>query len=233
MHRSTTSLTGTRAFAVVALCALAGVAHATPTMEFLYSDAAVSSLVRHVHAEAEGRIGNNAVNGTHEFNLGATTGAPAQTGQRVWGNNVAADWSLTWNAQSRQAVFVVNNETLSYTAPAAPAGREALTDVFIRARATANGTDMILRDVRFNGESLGWNVWASGWSGGLEILRLRGGELAQNWTLSGTATMRWTSATAPTNSNLAFQVKLTNAIPAPGAAAALALAMPLALRRRR
>jgi hypothetical protein len=151
---------------------------------------------------AEGRVGNAASNGTFELDIGASTAAPADTDQFAWGNGQRVAFTLSFDAGTRLAslAFASGTPSVSYTVPAT----ETFTDLFFRARSVSNGS-LLLSGLALDGVSFGQDVGVTG--AGLDFLQLAGGGLADGFVLTGFATLAWTG-TAPTNSNLAFQIKL-------------------------
>jgi len=85
-----------------------------------------------------------------------------------------------------------------------PPGR-AFNEIFIRCRATSNAA-VTVADLVLDGENVNDLSTASG-TGGLDILRISGAQLTDGIALTGTATLSWTG-TPPTQSNLAFQIKV-------------------------
>jgi hypothetical protein len=178
---------------------------------------------------AEGRAGNVAANGTFELDIGASTAAPASTAQFAWGNGQPIAFTLDYNAVSRLATFSFGSGTpsVSYVVPAA----ETFTDLFFRAR-SVQGSSILLSGLALDGVALGQDVGVTG--AGLDFLQLAGGGLADGFALTGRATLAWTGA-PPTNSNVAFQIKVGE-VPEPSTYALLLAGLAglgfLARRRR-
>jgi hypothetical protein len=207
--------------AAAAVIASAGFAHAGLVTGNLPSDAAFNALALPEVAVAEGRIGNNALNGTHELTIGQDTGAPAQTAQLIWGNGVAQAFTLTYDAGNNALEFQVGKNTLSY------ALGDAINGIYIRTRATNLGTGITVDNFTLNGDPI---AGASATVGnGADYFFITGNQLLSGFTLTGDATLSW--ETQPSQSQLAFQVKLT--IPTPGTVGLLAMGGLLATRRRR
>lgn len=180
-------------------------------------------------AVAEGRIGNNAMNGTWERGIWQQggVGSPVADGQYVWGNGSANEWEFNWDGVS-QVTFIVGGQILQWNGVAGD-----FTDIFIRTRSAADST-LSLNSMNFDGADGNINpgdLISSG-SGTVNYLRItNGGATLGAFSLSGIAELSWTG-TQPTNSALAFQVKFTNVIPAPGGIVLLGAAGLLTRRRR-
>lgn len=180
-------------------------------------------------AVAEGRIGNNANNGTWERGIWQQggVGAPITSANYIWGNATPNTWSFDWDGVST-VTFNVGNTSLSWNAVAGD-----FTDIFIRTRSAADSA-LALTSMSFNGVdgNLALGDLVSTGNGDVEYLRItNGGAPLSAFSLGGIADLSWTGA-QPSNSALAFQVKFTNVVPAPGALAMLGAA-GLVTRRRR
>ncbi len=199
----------------------AGLANAALVTGNLPTDAAFNALELPEVAVAEGRIGNNALSGTHELTIGQDTGAPAQTAQFVWGNGVAQPFTLSYDAGNDAIQFQVGNNTLNYTVA------DAINGIYIRTRATNLGTGITVDNFTLNGDPI---PGASSTVGnGADYFFITGNQLLNGFTLTGDATLSWENL--PSQSQLAFQIKLT--IPTPGTVGLLAMGGLVATRRRR
>ncbi|MBK1990103.1 PEP-CTERM sorting domain-containing protein [Sphaerospermopsis aphanizomenoides BCCUSP55] len=165
---------------------------------------------------AEGRIGNNAGNGTQELSINRDVRAAEKPGQPIiqdqltWGNGKLWDFKLQYDGSKvTYEIFESGNSaaakilsTTEFTGPA--------TDIFLRTRARDNTTSttsnsITLSDLVFNGTSIG-NLSSVG-SATKDIDYLHLSNITTNFTLTGKTSFSWTGAT-PTNSNLAFQIKV-------------------------
>ena len=179
-------------------------------------------------AVAEGRIGNGATNGTWELAIWdqGGSGSIQDQAQFAFGNMQSLPFSLTWDGSSTVTYTV---GTTSVTWGAVPGG---FTDIFIRARAAANSS-MSLSNMLLDGTPLpGLTAVGTPTNALVRYLRVQNmGSDFGAFTLTGTQTFSWIG-NAPTNSALAYQIKLTNVIPAPASLLVVGLAGLGAARRR-
>jgi len=188
------------------------------------NDAQMNALIDTELMVAEGRIGNNALSGTHELALGPDTGnaGTLATEQFVWSSGQAYSW--TFSVSGGMATFTLDNEVLMNSM----AGD--FTDLFLRTRST-DGSSSLLDNLVLNGQSIGANSFSAG-SSPADVLHISNFS-TDNFMLSGTAVFEF-GTPAPSNSALAFQIKAaTTLVPAPGALALLGLAGCVGARRRR
>lgn len=170
------------------------------TTSHIATDTELNALLPVKSFVGEGRIGNNANNGTFELDIGAETSSPAQTAQDVWPKNVDVPFTLAFGGGV--ASLVVASKTVSYTPTQTPGG-----DFFVRTPATRTGTSITIHSRNLDGVPIPDQSYAvHGTNGGLDILRVAGADLATPFTLTGMARLNWTGS-PPTNSNLAFQLK--------------------------
>lgn len=215
----------------VPIAAHAAIIHDIILVEPVADDAAMSALISGFEVGvAEGRWGNNALNGTHELDVGLSTGAPAETRHLIWPKATPVPFTLEWQASTLS--LTVGSHTLSY------GGGGSVNELFLRTRAVTSGSSIVLDDLVLDGYSLGATSQAS--ADGTGILRVSTPLLGDGFVLSGTSTMDW-GAESPSNSRLAFQIKLVQnpapalaVIPEPQAMGLLstAAAMIVAARRR-
>jgi hypothetical protein len=165
------------------------------------SDADLLQLLSDTLFVGEGRIGDGAGPATFEVDLGGSTGTPDTTAQYDWPNGVYVPFSLTYDHTTHEVVFTVDDVTLYWTSPL-----WVYTDVFVRARAVDDFTEMIVDDLVLDGEVVGDMSNAIG-PDGLDILWINGGTLNNGFELTGRAKMTWVG-TPPSQSNLAFQIKV-------------------------
>jgi len=180
-------------------------------------------------AVAEGRIGNNGLSGTWERGIWQQggVGSPQVEGQFVWGNGSPTEWEFNWDGVNT-VTFIVGGQILSWNGVAG-----GFTDIFIRTRSAADSS-LALTSLNFDGANgnIDPGDLTSIGNGTVEYLRItNGGSQFGAFSLSGDANLSW-SGVQPNNSALAFQVKFTNVIPAPGAIALLGVAGVLSRRRR-
>ncbi len=177
-------------------------AAATLTLQHLGSDLDMLDVLSDTLFVGEGRIGDRGGVATFEIDLGGDTSAPATTAQYDWQSGVAVPWRLTYDATTNLATFTVDDVALHFTSPLS-----GFTDLFIRARAVNAASDILVDGMSLDGEALADASFADGDLTGLDILWIGGGVLSDGFVLSGTVTMSWTG-TAPTQSRLAFQIKV-------------------------
>jgi hypothetical protein len=246
-------------FAAATLAFGSFAAQAAPTLSPIFaargpgaSDAALEaylgfSLASAEVAVAEGRIGNNALNGTHEVGL---FGPPAFTAQSpiaaqqggttnfIWGNGTAVNFSLARTGTT--LTFTMGNYTGILT-DTEVADIDGLVFRVRPAGPVSQPSDVLLSNLVFNGNALATIGAATpppdaNSSGPVTTLRALEGIGAGNFTLTGAATLSW-NGTLPTGSNLAFQIKAYDtptAVPAPAALALFGIGLlGLAMVRRR
>ncbi|MFM2063695.1 MAG: hypothetical protein RLZZ507_3366 [Cyanobacteriota bacterium] len=197
---------------------------------------------------AEGRIGNNAGNGTQELSINQDVQALINPGQPVvqdqlnWVNGKLWDFSLQYDgSQVTYKLFESGNSTATKTLYSTQFTGPA-TDIFLRTRARDNNSSttsnsITLSDLVFNGTSIG-NLSSLG-SATRDIDYLHLSNITTNFTLTGKTSFNWTG-TAPTNSHLAFQIKVgtspkSTSVPEPGMLGGICLAvtMSAAVSRRK
>ena len=158
---------------------------------------------------AEGRMGNNGMNGDHELNFhGGNPFNESETQDQtnfVWTKGQTYDFKLDYTASTGLTKFFVDGvEKLSYDFS------DDFSDIFIRTRATKKGSSALFDNIFLNGEALnGASSFASGDDDGLDILRISGLSDETDFSLTGESTFDWGSI-VPTNSNLAFQIKVAD-----------------------
>ena len=173
----------------------------------------LADLGPHRVAVAEGRMGNNALNGDFELDLGPDTSAPAVTRQRVWTNGQAVPFVLAYNPLIDQLTFLVGTELMVWSQPS------DITELYFRAASTKAGASVTLSDLDLTGQALGVTVAANGVD--KDLLRVRSASLVDGFVLTGDATFAWDPANRPLRSHLAFQIKMGSAplvVPLPPAA---------------
>jgi hypothetical protein len=167
------------------------------------TDAEMLSYIQNLAVVAEGRIGDRGGAATFELDLGDNTGNPATTAQYNWQSAVAEPFTLSYNKISNIATFTLGGRTLTYS-PAV-----SFKEFFVRTRAIDASTSVQVYGLVLNGQSVGDVSSATG-PDGLDILAVSGVDLYQGFSLTGVAVLSW-DATPPTQSRLAFQIKVGNA----------------------
>lgn len=193
------------AVAVIALV-LPSAATAALTVSHLASDADLFALSPTYAFIAEGRIGDGAGAATFELDLGPDTGTPATTVQYGWVSGAVEPFSLVYSVGLGLVTFELGGKTLTY------APLLGFNDVFVRTRAVEAGTSIVVTDLVLDGVAVG--DLSSAMGDGLDILRIQGGVLSDGFTLTGNATLSWTGA-RPSQSRLAFQIKVGDVRPTP------------------
>ena len=167
------------------------------------TDAEMLSYIQTIAFVAEGRIGDRGGAATFELDLGADTGNPATTAQYAWQSGVAEPFTVSYNKITNVATFTLGGRVLTYS-PAV-----SFKEFFVRTRAVDANTSVQVYALVLNGVSVGDLSAATG-PDDLDILAVSGVDLYQGFTLTGVAVLTWTG-TPPTQSRLAFQIKVGNA----------------------
>lgn len=191
-------------FVIALLVVLAALpASADIVTRHVATDAEMLSYIQNIAFVAEGRIGDRGGAATFELDLGDNTGNPATTAQYPWQSGVVEPFTLVYDKVANVATFTLGGRVLTYSPSV------SFKECFVRARAVDANTSVRVYDLVLNGESLGDLSAATG-ADGLDILAVSGVDLSQGFTLTGIAVLTWTSA-PPTQSRLAFQIKIGNA----------------------
>ncbi|MBW4493757.1 MAG: PEP-CTERM sorting domain-containing protein [Oscillatoria princeps RMCB-10] len=199
-------------------------------------DTAFNALNPNLAFVAEGRIGSNTIGGnTYELDIHGTNPLnPTQTSDQdefVWSNGGAAAFSLSYDAMTKAISYTVGDKTLTSVANSNP-----VTDIFVRTRAAAANSSMLVQNLFLNGIGIPDSSFAQKPGDGKEYLWLAGLNPLESFTLTGESVMNWTGST-PGQSNLAYQIKVGNvAVPEPSTLLGLALtggAVALGKRRRK
>jgi len=151
---------------------------------------------------AEGRIGGAS---TFELDLGRTTAAPAQTAEYGWQSGVLEPFTVSYDAGTNTAVFSLGGVVLSYEPD------RYFNEIFVRTRAVDDGSAATVSDIVLEGEAVADLSQATG-PGATDVLRISGGDLYDGFEFNAVAVLEWVEP-APTQSRLAFQVKV-GAVPA-------------------
>lgn len=221
-------------FAVCAVAtgvAVSGASAAISWSSFGLGDAGFNAITNNgalERAVAEGRIGDRLAAGTWEQAIWRQGGVTMQTNANyVYPNGGDVPFDIVWNGVDT-VTYTVGSQSLSWSAVPG-----AFTDIFIRTRSATDST-LELFDMDLDGLPIG-SMTSSG-NGDVQYIRITN-DFANfgAFTLSGVSRLTWNNGNAPTNSALAYQVKLTNTteIPSPSGCAVLGLAAIAACRRRR
>ncbi|WP_254565892.1 choice-of-anchor W domain-containing protein [Oscillatoria sp. HE19RPO] len=191
-------------------------------ISFVNDDNDFNALNPNLAFVAEGRIGNNAMNGTHELNFHGINHSTATSDQAnyVWTSGLPTLFKLMYDATTRNISYQVGNTVLNSIA-----NNNAVSDIFIRARATVSESSIAIANLVFNGNPLSQSLAIAGtsnWSDSMEYLRISG--VTDSFTLEGTSIMSW-GDTRPSNSNLAYQIKVGNAEAVPEPLSVLGLGL--------
>ncbi len=169
----------------------------------LASDAEMLGAAENFAFVAEGRIGDLGGAATFELDLGDDTGNPYTVEQYAWQSGVEEPFVLTYVKATNVVSYTLGGKTLTYSPGL------SFQEIFVRARAVNDGTSVEVYDLILNGEAVGDASSAFG-PDGLDILAISGVELYDGFTLTGTARLTWTGS-PPTQSRLAFQIKVGSA----------------------
>jgi len=174
----------------------------------------------HMAFVAEGRIGDRGGAATFEIDVGYTTGSPAVTAQYAWVSGTAESFTLSFNAATKLVTWTIGATSVSFTySESGHIPISTLNAIIVRARSDATGQSMLVTDLVLNGQPVGDQVSAVGAypgtnapantpNDGLDLLYIGNvAFISGGFTLTGTATMTW-GATVPTQSRLAFQIKV-------------------------
>jgi len=167
------------------------------------TDAEMLSYIQNIAFIGEGRIGDRGGAATFELDLGDNTGNPATVAQYPWQSGVAEPFTLGYDKVTNVATFTLGGRVLTYSPSV------SFKEFFVRTRAVDANTNVHVYDLVLNGENVG-DVSAATGPDDLDILAVSGVDLSQGFTLTGIAVLTWT-ATPPTQSRLAFQIKVGNA----------------------
>ncbi|MBM3308319.1 MAG: hypothetical protein FJY74_08335 [Candidatus Eisenbacteria bacterium] len=154
---------------------------------------------------AEGRIGDRGGVATFELDIGRLTSSPSQTAQHNWQSGRTEPLTVAYDAFLNTASFTLGGVTLTYQPD------RYFNEIFVRARAGQSGSSLAVSNLVLEGLPVGDVSQATGPSA-TDVLRISGANLYDGFSLTGTAVLSWQDP-APTQSNLAFQIKV-GAVPA-------------------
>jgi hypothetical protein len=195
------------------------------------SDSQANDLIRNKEIAAEGRIGNNTMSGDFEVGLQRPDGnSYFSTGQAVWTNGTATAFRISYESSSKTLTYTTNGVTLRQVLE-----QGQMTDLFLRQRSGGAST-MHLQNVRLNGVEVR-GIDATVNKNGADVFWISRDELGfnlfeQDWDLTGESLFAWTGG-QPQRSELAYQVKVSQAVPEPATLLALSGGFALLARRRR
>jgi hypothetical protein len=164
------------------------------TTSHVATDAELNTLLPVKSFVAEGRIGDLGGAATFELDIGAETSAPAQTAQYAWPNGVDVPFTITLSGGV--AKLIVGSKTVSYTVAQTPGG-----DFYVRTRSNKAGASIKISSLALGGVPIPDQSYAVyGTNGGLDILRIQGGNLSTPFTLTGIAVVASRTGVARTGS---------------------------------
>jgi hypothetical protein len=182
--------------------ALSAPALGTITTSHLSGDAELSAILPedNIAFVAEGRVGDLEGHATFELDLGQSTAAPETTAQYAWRNGESESFAVTYDHGTGVVSFNLGGKTLYYFPS------RVFSEIFIRTRAVEDGSTVSAHDLVVDGESVNDQSSAAG-PDGLDILRIQGATLSDDFVLVGQAVLSW-PGDAPSQSRLAFQIKV-------------------------
>lgn len=169
--------------------------------EHVATDAEMLGYISDTLFVAEGRIGDLGGYATFELDVGSDTGAPSQTENYAWQNGMIEPFTVSYDPLSSIVTFSLGGKTLSFTTPYFD-----FDQIFVRTRAVNAGSSVEIKDIVLNGSSINDLSYADG-NTGLDILWIKGADLNGGFIFQANAVLSW-EGTAPTQSRLAFQVKV-------------------------
>jgi len=203
------------------------------------TDAQANAMLINKTFGSESRIGDVSGGATFEQGIQRPTSGYFATADYGWTSGQVLPFSMIYNAISRQIDYQVGAQNI--TTVLAPSDIKGVTDLFFRLRAVLNdetAATVTLANLRLNGANID-GPWTNSTSTpdvylvkGSDVTALTGSSLANGFTLTGDQTLSW-MGTRPTNSNLAYQIKVAEAVPEPATIATLGLGLAAILRRRR
>lgn len=170
---------------------------------------------------AEGRIGNNALNGDRELGINNANFQPVAQGQFVWQSGKMENFLLQYDGS--QVSYSVGGTTLLSNVFSG-----SVNDIYIRTRETLT-SNVRLDNLIFNGTALGDSAVSEPSNSDLDqVDYLLLSDISAPFRLTGNVTMSWTGS-RPSQSNLAYQIKVGSTdnsqqdVPEPGTVGALLL----------
>lgn len=182
---------------------------------------------------AEGRIGNNGFGGNGERELGinrdvraaVNAGLPVAKGDLVWENGKVWDFSLEYTGSNLTYTITDGRQTVRLLTQEFSG---AVTDIYFRTFANKGSNNNLqntvsLTNLVFNGTPFGSLASVGKNTADVDYLHLAG--VSAPFTLTGQTAFSWIG-TAPSRSNLAFQIKVgtSKSTPEPSIIGAIFLA---------
>ena len=182
----------------------------------VYPDSAVSFV-------GETRIGDRGGAGQYELDIHTSSPFTIQNQtQYPWVSGQEESFWLSYNATANQVTYAVNNTHLSWVGPTRP-----FSDILIRTRATKQESSIIVENLVIE-DSLGnlytlSNQCSRAYSNSTydegaprdilviradDILESHGVTLEDGFNLTGTQTLTWSDTYLPSQSQLAYQIKV-------------------------
>lgn len=193
--------------AILTLCLLTSVSLSAIETEHYTDDATINALINETAFVAEARIGCTT---TFELDLGPDTGAPAQSSNYSWSSGQEEPFVLTYDQPNNKVTFSLGGITLTHN----PDPGITITDIFFaRTFANPDGSMVELYDLVLDGENINDSAIAVG-PGGLDIMQVKGAAISDGFNLTGKSKMTWIGE-KPTQSNMAWQIKVGNIVPEP------------------
>ena len=188
---------------VLALLVAASPAAAGILTSHIATDAEMLSKITAIAFVAEGRGGDGGGAATFELDLGEDTGNPAVTEQYAWTSGAVEPFTLSYDSGTNTVTFSLGGETLQFQPII------TFAEIFVRTRAVNANSSITVDNLFLNGMPVNDQSTCAG-PGGLDILAISGEPLMTGFTMTGDATMTWTGS-LPSQSRLAFQIKVGNA----------------------
>ena len=191
---------------------------ATPyLMESFSSSANVESEFNALYFSAEGRSGNNALNGTFELDIHNVNPYTIKNeNQFIWPNNQNVPFSIVYNpnaAGNNKFVYTIgsgaNSRVLKFDPITEPYNLD-FNGIWFYSR-TAPNTTLLVSDVVIENEPINANLGATNpTTTYFENVLFRGGDaFADGFTITGNVKFAWTGA-IPQNSGMNFNFKVGN-----------------------
>jgi hypothetical protein len=181
---------------------------------------------------AEGRIGDRAGAATYELSINNDSGKPVEERQFNWPQNTPVNFSLEYTGN--EVKYTVGGSTLSTTAFTG-----SISDIFLRTFAQKDGrtspdnqnnfVQLANLELYENGNNVGTipTLASSGSATSSDTDYIQLSNISGGFKLTGQTLFNW-QGTAPTFSNLAYQIKVGNttpkSVPEPGTVSAILLA---------
>lgn len=160
---------------------------------------------------AEGRIGNNATNGTQELSINRDVRDPIKPAQIVaqsqlsWGKDTLWDFTLAYTGS--KVDFSVSRAGGPSVLLSSTEFNKPVNQIYFRTAAQGGNNNFVgLFNLSLNGHSIP-DISSLGTPGNRDVDYLAVGDINAPFTLTGKTRFDW-GGTRPNNSNLAFQIKV-------------------------